>query len=333
MKRNTKFQKFRISLFLLIPIAILLFTAVSLSSEILSSRDLVITFHKDERKVAEKILSQFSEIVESVNREVGFYPDSSFAALSILRSTTKDERRTDISGKVKLILCHNKKDFKEYILKFRNLPENSEAFAVSQKALIIIRNPRDMQINTDFFRVLTHEYNHILLHTIAADVNIPLWFDEGFAQYFAKQWDIRREFIFVRNGIIGNLLDLNVYNNRYPEFQDRVEIFYLQSYYTIKYLINRFSKEKFQDFLDALQTSKDFDRTFFDIFEISLYRFIVDARKSIKTHTILTIFYSGFGLLWTIIPILVLIAYVRKKMLGKKVEEIWDREEESDDNL
>ena len=310
MKRNIESQKFRISLFLLIPIAILLFTAVSLSSEILSSRDLVITFHKDERKVAEKILSQFSGIVESVNREVGFYPPA--------------------YKKVNLILCHSKKDFKEYILKFRNLPENSEAFAVPQKALIIIRNPRDMQINTDFFRVLTHEYNHILLHTIAADVNIPLWFDEGFAQYFAKQWDIRREFMFVRNGIIGNLLDLNAYNNRYPEFQDRVEIFYLQSYYTIKYLINRFSKEKFQDFLEALQTSKDFDRTFFDIFEIPLYRFIVNARKSIKTHTILTIFYSGFGLLWTIIPILVLIAYVRKKMLGKRVKEIWDREEESD---
>ncbi|MEA3476048.1 MAG: hypothetical protein U9R23_06400 [Candidatus Cloacimonadota bacterium] len=310
MKRNTEFQKFRISLFLLIGIAIIFFTAVSLSSEILSSRYLFITFHKDERKVAEKILPQFSEIVESVNREVGFYPD--------------------ISGKVKLILCHSKKDFKEYILRFKDLPERSQAFAIPQKALIIIRNPRDMQINSNFFQVLTHEYNHILLHNIAKDISIPLWFDEGFAQYFAKQWDIRREFIFVRNGIIGNLLDLNAYNYKYPEFQDQAEIFYLQSYYTIKYMINRFSKEKFQDFLEALQTSKDFDRTFFDIFQIQLYRFIVDARKSIKTHTILTVFYSGFGLLWTIIPILVLIAYVRKKMLGKRVKEIWDREENSD---
>lgn len=310
MKRDTEFEKFRISLFLLIGIAIIFFTAVSLSSEILSSRYLFITFHKDERKVAEKILPQFSEIVESVNREVGFYPD--------------------ISGKVKLILCHSKKDFKEYILRFKDLPERSQAFAIPQKALIIIRNPRDMQINSNFFQVLTHEYNHILLHNIAKDISIPLWFDEGFAQYFAKQWDIRREFIFVRNGIIGNLLDLNAYNYKYPEFQDQAEIFYLQSYYTIKYMINRFSKEKFQDFLEALQTSKDFDRTFFDIFQIQLYRFIVDARKSIKTHTILTVFYSGFGLLWTIIPILVLIAYVRKKMLGKRVKEIWDREENSD---
>jgi len=327
MKRNTEFQKFRIPLFLLISIAILLFTAVSLSSEILSSSYLFITFHKDERKVAEKILSQFSEIVESVNREVGFYPDSSFVPIE------SGLQRTGISGKVKLILCHSKKDFKEYILRFKDLPEKSEAFAIPQKAVIIIRNPRDMEVNTDFFQVLTHEYNHILLHTIAADVNIPLWFDEGFAQYFAKQWDIRREFIFVRNGIIGNLLDLNAYNYRYPEFQDQVEIFYLQSYYTIKYLINRFSKEKFQDFLEALQESTDFKKTFFDIFQIPLYRFIVDARNSIKTHTILTVFYSGFGLLWMIIPILLIIAYARKRLLGKRVEEIWDKEENSDNNL
>ena len=313
MKRNTEPQKYRISLFLLISIAILLFTAVSLSSEILSSRYLFITFHKDEKKVAEKILSQFTEIVGSVNREVGFYPD--------------------ISEKINLILCHSKKDFKEYILKFRNLPENSEAFAIPQKALIIIRNPKDMQINSNFFQVLTHEYNHLLLHNIAKDISIPLWFDEGFAQYFAKQWDIKREFMFVKNGILGNLLDLNLYYYNYPEYQDQIDIFYMQSYYTFKYLIHRFSKEKFQDFLDALQNSTDFERTFFEIFEISLGSFIIDARNSIKTHAILTIFYSGFGLFWIILPLLLLIAYIRKRLLGKKVEEVWGEEEESDDNL
>ncbi|MCK4358693.1 MAG: hypothetical protein KAW92_08100 [Candidatus Cloacimonetes bacterium] len=310
MKRNTEPQKYRISLFLLISITIILFTAVSLSSEILSSCYLFITFHKDEKKVAEKILSQFTEIVGSVNREVGFYPD--------------------ISEKINLILCHSKKDFKEYILKFRNLPENSEAFAIPQKALIIIRNPKDMQINSNFFQVLTHEYNHLLLHNIAKDISIPLWFDEGFAQYFAKQWDIKREFMFVKNGILGNLLDLNLYYYNYPEYQDQIDIFYMQSYYTFKYLIHRFSKEKFQDFLDALQNSTDFERTFFEIFEISLGSFIIDARNSIKTHAILTIFYSGFGLFWILLPLLLLIAYIRKRLLGKKVEEVWGEEEESD---
>ena len=295
---------------LIVLIIIFHFISFPLFSDVLESQDLLISYHKNDYKIAKEILYRFSEIIPSVNREVGFYPD--------------------ISEKINLILCHSKKDFKEYILKFRNLPENSEAFAIPQKALIIIRNPKDMQINSNFFQVLTHEYNHLLLHNIAKDISIPLWFDEGFAQYFAKQWDIKREFMFVKNGILGNLLDLNLYYYNYPEYQDQIDIFYMQSYYTFKYLIHRFSKEKFQDFLDALQNSTDFERTFFEIFEISLGSFIIDARNSIKTHAILTIFYSGFGLFWIILPLLLLIAYIRKRLLGKKVEEVWEGEEYSD---
>lgn len=310
MIHNAKFLEHRIKFSILIAIAVLLFSAISLLSEVLESQDLLITYHKDDKEIAEKISSRFSEMTEVVNRKVGIYPD--------------------ISGKINLILSHNKTEYHQYIKRFKVVPEESEAFAVPQKALIIIHNPKDMQMNSNFFQVLIHEYNHILLHSIVTQVFIPLWFDEGFAQYFAGQWDIKKEFFFVTNALQGNLVKLSHYNYHYPEFENEREFFYLQSYYTMKYLINRFSKERFQDFLEALQISKDFGQTFFVVFKIPLSQFLLDAEKSIKSHTILTIFYSGFGLLWTIIPILLIIAYARKRLLGKRVKEIWDREENSD---
>ncbi|MCK4339565.1 MAG: hypothetical protein KAW87_06225, partial [Candidatus Cloacimonetes bacterium] len=277
----------------------------------------------NDHKIAKEILYRFSEIIPSVNREVGFYPDSSFVEL----------RRTGMSGKITLILCHNKKEFNQYLEQAETLPEESIALAIPKRFQIIIQNPRTMPVNADFYTVLIHEYNHILLKIIGPNIFIPLWFNEGFAQYFAKQWNIKREFLFVTNALQGKLLDLNLYFYNYPEFQDQVEVFYLQSYYTIKYLINRFSKEKFQDFLEALHNSTNFEKTFFEIFEIPLNIFMIDAGKSIKTHAILTVFYSGFGLFWMILPLLLLIAYIRKRLLGKKVEEIWDKEENSDSNL
>lgn len=283
-----------------------------LQSEILSNEDLFITFHQNDRKIAEQILSRFYELTESVNREVGFY--------------------TPVGVKIHLILCLNQNDYENYVKKYKVFPERSEAFAVPKKKLIVIRNPKNMQINSNFYQVLTHEYNHILLHNIASNVAIPLWFDEGFAQYFANQWNIRKEFIFVKEALQGNTLELNSYNFNYPQFKKKREIFYLQSYYTTKYLISRFSKKQFQEFLDKLQNSQNFGKTFLKVYKISLSEFLFRVEKSIKSHAILTVFYSGFGLFWFIIPMLVFVAYLRKKILKKRIEENWQDDVQEDEN-
>ena len=303
-------KKHKISIILII---ILSFITFPLFSDVFESKDLLINYHKDEYKIAKEILFRFSEIMDLVNREVGFYPD--------------------ISRKITLILCHNKKEFNQYLEQAETLPEGSIAYAIPDKSFIVISNPKTMQFDEDFYKVLTHEYNHILLKIIAPNIFIPLWFNEGFAQYFAKQWNLKREYMFIKNGIMGNMLDLNVYNFNYPKFQDQVDIFYSQSYYTIKYLINRFSKEKFQDYLYALQDSTNFEKTFFLIFQIPLDHFMIKAKDSIKKHAILTVFYSGFGLFWMILPLLLFIAYIRKRLIIKKVEEVWDEDENSDNNL
>ena len=284
----------------------------TLFSDILESPNLIISYNSKDKKIAEKIILKFSEIAGSVKRDVGIYPV--------------------MSQKTHLILCHNKSDYKHYIEEFKTLPEGSIAFAVPKKGCIVIQNPRTMPVNAHFYRVLTHEYNHILLHAIAPDIHIPLWFDEGFAQYFAKQWNFKREFIFVTNALKGNILDLKLFYYHYPKHKNQLEIFYLQSYYTIKFLIDRFSKTRFYEFLEALPSSKNFEITFLKIYGISLIQFIDETRKSIKSHTILTIFYSGFGLFWIIMPLLLFIAYIRKRILRKKIEESWKQEDLTTDD-
>lgn len=280
-----------------------------------TNQQLLIVFQPEDEEIANKIFTHFTDLTQELRRNVGFY---------------------DVP-QIKLILTHNEKEFENYIFQFEKVPETSVAIALPQYSLIIVKNPRDLpiytppaNIETEFFKILLHEYCHILLYLIAPDMHKPLWFEEGFAQYFASQWDVEREFVFVSHAVKGEMLNLDAYRWHYPERKTTREIFYLQSYYAINRLINTYSKEQFQDFLDAMhnESNGDFDELFLRIFGLTPRDFLVQTQESIKPHAFLMVLFTGFGVLWVfILPLLLIIAYIRKRRKAKLVEQIWVEEE------
>ncbi len=273
-------------------------------SELSHNEYFIISYDKSDAKIAQDILQNFSKIVPEINREVGFYD----------------------MPVIQLVLTSSKKEFQEYI-KLGKLPENSIAMAIPMLSKIILQNPKTLPPHTEFYKVLTHEYLHILLHSIALEVYLPLWFEEGFVQYYAKEWNINREVQFVTDALKGNVLDLQSYSYHYPKVKKKVEIFYLQSYYTFRYLLKRFDKEKYYQFIDHIQAGQNFETSFTKAFGISVQSFLDAARKSISSHSVLAILYSGFGLFWIIIPILLLVSYMGKQRHRRKLEEKWEIEE------
>lgn len=273
-------------------------------AELSQNEYFIISYHKMDKNIANDILQNFSKTVPDINREVGFY---------------------DIPV-IQLVLTHSKKEFDEYITRGK-LPESSIAMAIPALSKIIIRNPKTLPPHTEFYKVLTHEYLHILLHSVAPKVYLPLWFEEGFVQYYAKQWNINREVQFVTDALKGNVLDLQSYSYHYPEAKTKVGTFYQQSYYTFRYLLKRFDKQKFYQFIDYIHTENDFNTSFTRAFGMSVQSFLKVAKKSISSHSVLAILYSGFGLFWIIIPILLFIAYIRKQRYRRRLEEKWEMED------
>lgn len=188
---------------------IFLTMGTDLNAEILQNDYVIISYNEKDSKTAKQILDKFSEIVSQVNRKVGFY---------------------DVPI-VQLTLTASKKEFNEY-RDLAILPENSVAIAMPTLSKIIIQNPKNLPPHNDFYQILTHEYLHLMLHSIANEQNVPLWFAEGFVQYFAGQWNLQREITFVTEAIKGNSLFLSSYTYHYPESEKKIEMFYLQSYYT-----------------------------------------------------------------------------------------------------
>ena len=279
-------------------------------AELIQNEYFIISFDKRDERIAQDILLKLSYIVPEINREVGFYD----------------------MPVIQLVLTHSKKKFDEYITKGK-LPENSIAMAIPALSKIILQNPKTLPPHTEFYKILTHEYLHILLHSIAQDVYLPLWFEEGFVQYYAKQWNINREVQFVTDALKGNVLDLQSYSYHYPEVKKKVEIFYLQSYFTFRYLLKQFNKQKYYQFIDHIQTGRSFETSFSRAFGISVQAFLEACKKSISSHSILAILYSGFGLFWIIIPILLLVAYLRKQRYARKLEEKWEEDNSGQDTI
>ena len=277
---------------------------VGLSAEILRNDQIIISFKDKDRNIAEDILNRFTPIVSELNREVGFY---------------------DVPI-IQLVLTHSKKEFNEYI-SLSDIPENSVAMAMLGLSKIVIQNPKILPPHNDFYQILKHEYLHLMLHAISNSQFVPLWFAEGFVQYYAKQWNLQREFTFVSEAIKGNKLNLMSYSYHYPKNDRQVEMFYLQSYYTFKYLLKRFGTTRFYDFIESLHNNKEFFVAFRYSLGIDVQQFLDDAQNSISSHSIMAVLYSGLGLFWMIIPLLLIIAYVRKRRMRRKIEQVWVEEE------
>ena len=141
---------------------------------------------------------------------------------------------------------------------------------------------------SDRYLALTfpHELTHLIFKDIAGKSTIPLWLNEGLANYEANLTDISNELLAknIKQGthiLLGDLLRISAY----PEGKDARELFYAQSEKLVEFLITQYGREKFRKFCDLVLKDKAFKdvisavyaRDFKDIedFNIKLVEYII----------------------------------------------------------
>ncbi|MDD4202971.1 MAG: peptidase MA family metallohydrolase [Candidatus Omnitrophica bacterium] len=119
--------------------------------------------------------------------------------------------------------------------------------------------------------VIFHEYGHAVLVS-SSSVNIPIWFNEGFAQYCEpdKKVDDKKT-AFVREVLKTNK-DINMDKvNSFFDTKDNdyvIKFSYDISYLFFMFLIDKYGKHRVILFLNNLKRSKDFEKTFYETFLI-----------------------------------------------------------------
>lgn len=104
-----------------------------------------------------------------------------------------------------------------------------------------------------------HELTHLIFKEIAGKNTIPLWLNEGLANYEANLTSISNELLTksIKQGthiLLGDLLRMTAY----PEGKEARELFYAQSEKLVEFLITQCGREKFRKFCDIILKDKPF---------------------------------------------------------------------------
>jgi tetratricopeptide (TPR) repeat protein len=189
---------------------------------------------------------------------------------------------------------------------FRPYKPNSEDAGYFQPGedmnYIALTSERDSAAHP--FRIIFHEYVHLLVNN-SMGATVPLWFNEGLAEYYST-FDIMAE----RRALLGNLIPSHVLNLRRNEFlplrtlfavdyksphyneNNKMNIFYAESWMFIHYLMQADGEKhrpQLTRFVELLRAGAKIDDAFPQAFESSVeaveknFRTYIQASKFMAT--------------------------------------------------
>lgn len=167
--------------------------------------------------------------------------------------------RYSINNRITIIVYRSHNDFQETNVTDEYLEEGIGGFTEIFKNRVVL--PFDGSYN-NFRHVIHHELSHAVINDmfyggsfqniISKNINIqlPLWFNEGMAEYESLGWDTNTD-MFIRDAIINEYLpDLNgLYG--YFAYRGGQSVFY--------YISQKYGKEKVSEIVNKTRGSGDFE--------------------------------------------------------------------------
>ena len=298
MENDTfKLKSFLIILVLLNLISTLF--ASNIKYEKIYYRDIILFAEAKDTLSASQFIIQLDEDIQSFQKTVGSYLDTP----------------------VKIVVAADSKVYENWIQKHSAIMEHSSGFYNRRNKTIFLKNPKYLKNVSNVRKLLLHEYIH---HFVGCYwKNPPLWFNEGMAVYFSGDMGIDRELNFAKNYILGNSRQLKQMKKRYPKNMIEWESFYAKSGLAVKYLYSK-KRSSFYKFWDITGTSKDFESAFLNSFFMTTRTFSDQFEAYSKTHFRIEILMASTGLLWGVLPLILIVGVVRKKIKNKKTVESWE---------
>ncbi|MDP8261360.1 MAG: peptidase MA family metallohydrolase [Candidatus Kappaea frigidicola] len=129
---------------------------------------------------------------------------------------------------------------------------------------------------------LPHEITHLIFHLLIPREKIPLWLDEGMAQYEEDDWDNG----YVR-GYLKNSVDEGVYIHfdelfyikNYPSKQEKKNLFYAESASIIGYLRKQQIASLYGNFILKIRHGKSVDQALKETYHPKFKNGISDLEK------------------------------------------------------
>ena len=222
---------------------------------------------------------------------------------------------------VNVVIAPDSKVYNSWTKQQSAIVEHSLGFYNRRNRTIFLKNPKYLKNISNIRKLLLHEYIHHFVGTFWKAP--PLWFNEGMAVYFSNDMRIEREMNFAKNYVLGNSLPLEQMKKTYPENMIEWESFYAKSGLAVKYLYSK-KRNSFYRLWDKAGSTGDFEEAFLNSFFMTTRTFSNQFEDYTKIHFRMGILMASTGLIWGVLPLILIVAVIRKKIKNKKTVESWE---------
>ena len=201
------------------------------------------------------------------------------------------------------------------------------AFPLSRR--IVIQNPKHIALaKLQLVQVLRHEIAHVLFGqcTRRAVKEIPLWFIEGIAIYFADEWVPGRHETLLKHIFSKSILPLHELARGFPRSQAGADLAYAESQDAVRWLVEIKGREVLFALITELHAGNNFSSAFEATVGWNLATFDERWRESLTERYRWASLFSNSYILWGGTGGLALLGYLvclhrRRRHLSKLAQQ------------
>ncbi len=230
--------------------------------------------------------------------------------------------------KIDIWFCETKAEF--YRANNAPIQDWAAGAAYPLQARIVILDPAFSENRRiDLNRLVKHEIVHIVFGLYVGEnlANVPRWFNEGIAMYFADDWGYSNYWTILTAVVGGALLPLYTIADEFPERAYKAHIAYSESYSIIDFIVKRYSKEALRECIRELAEGRPFDEALASSTGASIEwiesRWLKELKKRYRWYSVI----SSFSILWVGAVIILLAAYIMKKIRTRRIVKEWEEED------
>ncbi|MBI4778435.1 hypothetical protein HY792_05910 [Candidatus Desantisbacteria bacterium] len=214
---------------------------------------------------------------------------------------------------------------------FENLSGITEEWAVGMAAginRIVILSPRRFGSKSEIERLLRHEYTHILLHQATKGHSLPRWLNEGLAMHYESNiWHIPDDIRLTEAFFTHSLLPLDLLSWYFPSDRKKAELAYSQSLDIVGYIIKEYGYESLTHLIREIAAGYDADTSLINSIGVDSHSLETEWYKSLGNRYNWFYRFTDTALIWATLPIICIIAYIRKIRQGKRKKMQWELED------
>ena len=206
------------------------------------------------------------------------------------------------------------------------------SLGITRNNTIIIKDISKSHISkSKLMEVLKHELNHLYLNRLNASLEIPRWFEEGFAMYYANENSLSNKLIIANNIKNSDIFNMEILNKRFnSNSKKQFNFAYAYSQILFEDIIQNYSEEVLTQIILDIRFGESFDKVFYNNILLTPNDYNKEMLLKITSKFWWLRFMKFPSLLLILAPLLSIIGFIIVKIKNQKVIKKWDIEEELD---